>query len=507
MEAEPVIQGERDGRAQVPSDYRLEEERAREMFRACYEEGILPTDIDPGEMEVTGREVKFILNSTLDEIKIKWLKERSVTVIFRDGARFLPKKVKEDVVCAYEDVWISGETLGQDFKRSIIHVESPNVVSYVPRAQVITDWMLRMKTDLIDLVGTTYRTDFKPWLTRAEIRDWRQLINQDTLWVVAVGVPLHEMSFLHVHVEKAIGKVLKQHKPEADESDLKLVNLRFDIDPTQRANMKDKITVQICQGDMLEVKLADAYTAWCKRCRTFFHTKLTCKRTDRLNQGEAHSNQHQASSAPTAVEPRPGYVKVSAEQVPPPSQQPAASSKILGGASIRSNPAFSPGVIPVQPTTRTGVVQGQQNYPASTLEAAWVAYLQGLPSHPFTSTPYGMSLMNSQLGMSPSISNLHAFIPWNKGMMGLPQGNPPGRLFQHGTSPSRLSQAIHQVNPSPFRTPTPSQSGFRQRGESPRKQRRLSNVGIDIRVDDMHVETSDSSNGSQSLVIVTGKRK
>ncbi|GBG85668.1 hypothetical protein CBR_g40400 [Chara braunii] len=207
MEVKPVIKGERDGRAQVPSDYRFEEERAREMIR----EGILPSDIDPGEMEVTGREVKFILNSTVDETKIRWLKERSVIVIFRDGALFLPKKVKEDVVRAYEDVWISDEIFSQDFKRGRVKVESPNVVSYVPRAQDITDWMLRKKTDFIDFAGTTYRTDFKPWLTRAEIRDWRQLINQDTFWVVAVGVPPDEMPFLHVHVEKAIGKVLKQH--------------------------------------------------------------------------------------------------------------------------------------------------------------------------------------------------------------------------------------------------------------------------------------------------------
>ncbi|GBG89757.1 hypothetical protein CBR_g49609 [Chara braunii] len=281
MEPEPAMQGERDGRAQVPGDYRLEEERAREMIRVCYEEGILPTDIDPGEIEVTGREVKFILNTTLDEINIKWLKERTVTVIFRDDAHFLPKKVKEDVVRAYEDVWMWDETFGQEFKRERIKAESPNVVSYVPRAQAISGWMLNKKTDYIDLAGTTYRTEFKPWLTRAEIEDWRQLIDQGTFWVVAVGVPLDGMPFLHVHVEKAIGKVLMQHKPEADESDPKLVNLRFDIEPASRENMKDKIFVQTCQGDVLEVKLANADSAWCKRCLTFFHTELTCGRTDR----------------------------------------------------------------------------------------------------------------------------------------------------------------------------------------------------------------------------------
>ncbi|GBG60705.1 hypothetical protein CBR_g12442 [Chara braunii] len=246
MEPETGVQGEQDGRAQGSGDYRLETERAREMIRACYEEGILPTDIDRGEMEVLGREVKFILNLSLDEIKIKWLKERTVNVIFRDGARFLPKTVKEDVVRAYEDVWIKDETFGHDFKRGRTKVESPNVISYIPRAQAISDSMLQKKTDFIDLAGTTYRTEFNPWLTRAKIRDWRQLIDQDTFWVVAVGVPLDEMPFLHAHVERAIGKVVKQHKPEADESDPKLMNLRFDVDPACRANMKDKILVQTC---------------------------------------------------------------------------------------------------------------------------------------------------------------------------------------------------------------------------------------------------------------------
>ncbi|GBG89641.1 hypothetical protein CBR_g49430 [Chara braunii] len=296
MEAKPVNQGGGDGREQVPGDYRLEEERVREMIRACFEDGILPMDIDPGEMQVTGREVKFVLNTSLDEIKVRWLKERTVTVIFRDGARFLPKKVKEDVVRAYEDVWIRDEVFGQDFKRGRIKVESPNVISYVPRAQVISDWMLRKKTDAIDLAGITFRTDFKPWLARAEIRNWRQLIGQSTFWVVAVGIPLNEMPFIHVHVEKVIGKIVKEHKLEADDTDTKLVNLRFDIGPACKTNMTDKIMMQTFQGDVLEIRLADADSKYCKRCRTFFHTEASCRRAGRRpDQGASSSSQGQSA--------------------------------------------------------------------------------------------------------------------------------------------------------------------------------------------------------------------
>ncbi|GBG58792.1 hypothetical protein CBR_g192 [Chara braunii] len=219
MEAESGGQIGRDARSQVPNEYQMEEDRIQEKVRACYEEGILSTNIDPGEMEVNGREVKFILNRSLDEVKVKWLKGRTVTVIFRDGARFLPKRVKEDVIRAYEDIWISEDTFSPEFRRGRIKVESPNVVSYIPRAQAITNWMLAKSSDFIDLANVTYRTEFKPWMTRAEVRDCRKLVDLNVFWVVAVGVPLDEMLFIHVHVERAIGKIIKAHLPEADASD------------------------------------------------------------------------------------------------------------------------------------------------------------------------------------------------------------------------------------------------------------------------------------------------
>ncbi|GBG62892.1 hypothetical protein CBR_g34264 [Chara braunii] len=236
--------GAQGDRAQVPNDNVLEEKRVKQMMRACYEDGILPANIDGGTMEVNGREVTFVLNNSIDELKVRWLKARTVTVIFRDGAIFLPRRVKEDVIRAYKDGWMRDDTFGANFKRGRIKVESLNVASYVPRIQEITDWMLNKKTDFIDLGGTTYRTEFKPWMTRAEVRDWRMTIDDKFFWVVAVGVRLDEMVFLRDHVERAIGRVVKAHLPEAGEVDPKLVNLQFDIDSSRKEFMKDKIWIK-----------------------------------------------------------------------------------------------------------------------------------------------------------------------------------------------------------------------------------------------------------------------
>ncbi|GBG87557.1 hypothetical protein CBR_g45615 [Chara braunii] len=257
--------GIQNDRAPVPNDNYLEDGQVKEMVRACHEHDILPANIDGGTMEVNGREVTFVLNSLIDELKVRWLKSRTIMVISREGARFLPRRVKEDVIRAYEDGWIRDDAFGASFKRGRIKVESTNIASYIPKAQEVTDWMLAKKTDFFDLAGTTYWTDFKPWMTRVEARDWRKTIDESIFWVVAIGVPLDEMVFLQDHVERAIGRIVKAHIPEADETDPKLVNLRFDIDPSRKEYMKDKIWVKTCQGDLMEVRMASADSEWCKR--------------------------------------------------------------------------------------------------------------------------------------------------------------------------------------------------------------------------------------------------
>ncbi|GBG74176.1 hypothetical protein CBR_g17890 [Chara braunii] len=490
----------------------MEEERILEMVRACYEDGIMPTDIDPGVTEVNGREVKFTLNTSVDEVKVKWLKARTVTIIFQEGARFLPRKVKEDAIRAYEDGWISDEFFGQDFKRGRIKVESPNVVSYIPRTQEITNWMLTKRSDFIELARVIYRTEFKPWITRAELKDWRKLVDQDTFWVVAVGVPLDEMVFLHVHVENAIGKILKRHLPEADDSDPKLVNLRFDIDPSKRDCMKDKIWIQTHQGDLLEVRLADADTEWCGRCRNFFHTEDTCRRPSRRTRGGSSDNHRPAfnSRAGGVRQSYQGTLHAPGGGLQQQPQAMAASSAAPAGSSapagvnVRSNPTFSPGGIALQQAV--GNLQTSQagaSNPSMT-NPGWVSFLQGLPPHPFSLQQAMGQQMGAQLGASSSFTNLHAFAHWSQGWTGAIPGQQPanmGMVTQYAPPP-HSGGGLGNVP-----------SGNRSRGESPGKQRRISERGgIEIRVDEVHAEASGSSNeaslnsGTPSSMAVSGGR-
>ncbi|GBG73882.1 hypothetical protein CBR_g17594 [Chara braunii] len=492
MEPEGTPHQVQDARAHVPGSYQLEDDRVKELIRACYEEGILPTNINSGEMTVEGREAKFVLNSAVDEIKVKWLKSRMVTVIFREGARFLPKKVKEDLIRAYEDVWIRDETFGQEFRRGRIKVENPNVVSYIPRSQVITDWMLAKRSDFIDLANTTYRTEFKPWMTRAEVRDWRRTVDENTFWVVAVGIPLDEMAFIYMHIERVIGKIIKHHQPESDETDPKLVNLRFDLDPAAKANMKDKIWVQTHQGDLLEVRVASADSEWRRRCRTFFHLEENYRRPDRRNRGDAASRP-QASSAPgTGVSPAPqqqdplrGPSASAAPAAQSASSQQAVSSSAPAsnmqaavqpapppGATSQFNPVFSPcaGQFP----------QGVMS-PASGQANLWATFLQNLPMHPYT---WPQTSLDPLLNASPSFANLYAYGPWAQASGGVSGQGAPNLTSGQGLNYSGMTQP---------RANAPGLSGSRLRGESRSKQRRMSDGGIDIQVDGLRSEHSKAS--------------
>ncbi|GBG74394.1 hypothetical protein CBR_g18805 [Chara braunii] len=363
MEPEETFQQVQDARAQVPGNYQLEEDRVKETIRACYEEGILPTNIDSGEMTVEGREAKFVLNSAVDEIKVKWLKARMVTVIFREGARFLAKKVKEDLIRAYEDVWIRDETFGHDFKRGRIKVESPNAVSYIPRSQAITDWMLGKRSDFIDLSNTTYRTEFKPWMTRAEVPDWRRTVDENTFWVVAVGIQLDEMAFIYMHIERAIGKIIKHHQPKADETDPKLVNLRFDLDPAAKANMKDKIWVQTHQGDLLEVRMASAES----ECRG----KIEDKSVSHHNAKGDDECAVDAQRRPSAAEERPQRERARPRQSPQPEEEKEAHMERMEQITsrlIKPNPAPArpaPASFPLLPAPPTPGYAPQFPHPAN----------------------------------------------------------------------------------------------------------------------------------------------
>ncbi|GBG81642.1 hypothetical protein CBR_g32635 [Chara braunii] len=97
---------------------------------------------DPGGMTVDGRVARFKVNVAIDRAKVNWLKQHTVTIIFQEGARFLPKKVKDYIVRAYEDERVQNGNCEADmFHRGRVKIESANMVSYVAKNPIIALWM------------------------------------------------------------------------------------------------------------------------------------------------------------------------------------------------------------------------------------------------------------------------------------------------------------------------------------------------------------------------------
>ncbi|GBG84184.1 hypothetical protein CBR_g38157 [Chara braunii] len=267
-----------------PGGHEEDDARVRELLRLCYEDGILPRDIDPGEVMVQGRNVRFKVKDSIDRLKVQWLKERTITVIFRDAARFLSRNVKEDLIRAYEDEKVQTGEFGEGFSRGRVKMESLNVASYVAKSTTIFAWLVEKQSAEVVLGGDMYRMEFKPWLTKEQLREQRRLEDLSTFWVVAVQVPLDAMFYLEAHITRAIGPVILTHPPERDRLKPALVNIKFDLDPEARPNMKDSITVDTFEDDELEVRLASSDTPRCRKCRAFFHTTDECTRGGRFRQ-------------------------------------------------------------------------------------------------------------------------------------------------------------------------------------------------------------------------------
>ncbi|GBG68995.1 hypothetical protein CBR_g3694 [Chara braunii] len=286
---------------QEERDYWEDEDRIGSLLTMCYDDGVYPTEIDPGEMVVEGREVRFKLNSSLDEIKVNWLKERTVTVIFKEAARFLAKNIKDDLVRAFEDGWIIGnERLQENTRRGRLKIEDPGVASYVAKAKEVADYMKIEGQAEITLGMETYKVLFKPWMTRAEFRDLRRQEEDRILkfWVMALHVPLDDMPFIYAQIERAIGKIVMAHPTDVDPTRPGLVNARFDLEPEARPNMKDVLWVETAKGDVLEIKLACADTLKCRICRQFFHTEQDCRRGGGARSGRGIAGQSGQYHAP-----------------------------------------------------------------------------------------------------------------------------------------------------------------------------------------------------------------
>ncbi|GBG62081.1 hypothetical protein CBR_g28557 [Chara braunii] len=281
-----------------PSDqvnYWEEEERIETLMGLCFDDGVYPTELDPGEMSVQGREVKFKLNTSLEEIKVKWLKERTVSVIFKENARFLSRSVKDDTIHAFENGWVlRSDNFPTETRRGRVKIEGPNALSYVAKSREVVTYMIHEGGVEIPVRTARYKIQFKPWMTKAEFRELRQQEDDRTFWVVAIQIPLDDMPFIFTQIQRAIGRIILAHRPDTDPPRPALVNTHFDIEPEARGNMKDKLWITTSNGDEQEVKLACSTAPKCQISKQFFHVAADCRR----NRGRQSSGGGGAFNAP-----------------------------------------------------------------------------------------------------------------------------------------------------------------------------------------------------------------
>ncbi|GBG79539.1 hypothetical protein CBR_g29686 [Chara braunii] len=361
-----------------------DESMIRELARLCYDEGILSGSVDPGEMTVDGREVTFRVNERIDKTKVSWLKEHTVTVIFREAARFFPKKLKDDVVRAYEDERTQDGSFEEgSFRRGRVKVESPNVVSYIAKSAAIATWLKNKGQDAITLGSTRYVLEFKPWLTRVQLREQRRRDEESTFWVIAVQVPLDTMFYLEAQIQKAIGPVILAHPPEPDRLKPSLINLKFDLELAARGNMKDKISVITFKGDTLVVNLASSDTPMCRKCKAFFHSEDQCRR----NQQQDRSHGPQQSSPVIRggyqgpLRPRPTHSEDERRR--------PASPSLSGMDQNHFNPVFSPRLFPGQGgQAQERMIPGGENVNGPSTFMPWIS--QGMPGLTVPMGGYGL---------------------------------------------------------------------------------------------------------------------
>ncbi|GBG72793.1 hypothetical protein CBR_g12361 [Chara braunii] len=268
---------------QAQTNYWAEEERVRDMLAKCFDIGILPVGWDIGELSEEGTKAHFTLNPSLDEIKVKWLKERTVTVIFHKGSKNLSKKVKEEVARAYEHIWMGEEHFDPSITRGRVCIESSNVLSYIAKDTRVLEWMIQEGDIRVALRGSRrwYNIAFKPWLTKKEIQDLRKEATNNYFFIRILDVPSDAYCYLESAAELSIGKVIKVYLSERDARTPQLINVRIDIAIETLPRLKETLSFTTFQGKIIELKVANAQTPWCSRCRRYYHLADDCPRQRR----------------------------------------------------------------------------------------------------------------------------------------------------------------------------------------------------------------------------------
>ncbi|GBG62334.1 hypothetical protein CBR_g30288 [Chara braunii] len=197
----------------------------------CYNEGICPDDVNLGQVVEDAEGRRFVVNRDVDEIKEQWLKERTVIMIFRDEARLLSRKVKKVLIRAYEDGWYARKLFNPDIKRGRVRFEGQNVISFVAKARKVAEWLVGEGEAVLELQGKEYRTIFKPWMTKQELKNLRLQEANTNFWIIALRVQLDAYYYLKSAVTSMFGEVVHMHPPEIDPTRPKLMNVKLDMSP------------------------------------------------------------------------------------------------------------------------------------------------------------------------------------------------------------------------------------------------------------------------------------
>ncbi|GBG80678.1 hypothetical protein CBR_g31137 [Chara braunii] len=254
------------------------EEHTRQSIGQCYDDGVFQLAANLGAVVIDARGKRFKVNASLDEIKEKWLKERTVIFIFQDEARELSRGVKEDLIRAYEDGWAARRLFNPELRRGRVKFEGPNVVSYVAKATEVATWLAQKGTISLNLKGKDYTVTLKPWMTKQELKELKLREAENNFWIVALRVPLEAMYYVASAAEGLVGGVKYMHPPEADRTKPKLVNVKLDMEPQVRFRVEDHLMIESPSGEIWKVEIATPFSDWCRKCWWYFHTEENCPR-------------------------------------------------------------------------------------------------------------------------------------------------------------------------------------------------------------------------------------
>ncbi|GBG64740.1 hypothetical protein CBR_g46697 [Chara braunii] len=294
MEAEDLEGGIRP---HPPTNFWSMEDQVRQSIGQSYDKGVMQINPNFGEVVIDARGKRFKVNGSLDEIKEKWLKERTIImpVVFQDNSRNLTRGVKEDLIRAYEDGWMARRLFSPEVRRGKVTFEGANVISYVAKSPEVVLWMVQKASTNLNLRGVDYPVIFNPWMTKVDLKELKLKEAETNFWIVALRVPLEGFYYLTSVVEGLIGGVKNMHPPEADRSRSKLMNVKFDMDPQARYRVENTLAVESLKGEIWKIEVATLYTDWYRTRRWYFHTEDNCPRAA---QGERSTRQWSNSRLP-----------------------------------------------------------------------------------------------------------------------------------------------------------------------------------------------------------------